>query len=119
MKTNENNKPLSVKQLKFIELKTTTDLSLTDIYKECDIKDINTYQRWLKNDLFSEELMKASRKRLNHAVPKAISTLIRLMDSDKENIALKAAETILQRADATREDIEKAMTIKVKLGDDE
>ena len=74
---------------------------------------------WLKEPAFREELRKgrdritkAAFAVLRAAVSKAISTLIQMLNSDKEMVRLRAAEDILQFAQKAMEleDFERRIT---------
>jgi len=93
---NTKRENLSGQQLQALELLANGEMN-KDVAAEIGVtpQTISNWKR--KDDLFIAELEATLRRKLDKAVPKAIKTMIELMDSNHPQIRFAAAKDILDR----------------------
>ncbi|OFP91196.1 DNA-binding protein [Staphylococcus sp. HMSC072D04] len=88
---------LTKKQQEYIRLKNETDLSEGEIASEIDVNR-STISRWKNNDKFREGFRGYQVEHLSNQVPKALQTMINLLDARSELVRFQAAKDILDRS---------------------
>lgn len=87
---------LTKKQQEYIRLKNETDLSEGEIASEIDVNR-STISRWKNNDKFREGFRGYQVEHLSNQVPKALQTMINLLDAKSELVRFQASKDILDR----------------------
>lgn len=104
---------LTKKQQEYIRLKNETDLAEGEIAAEIDVNR-STISRWKHNDKFREGFKGYQAEHLSKQVPKALQTLINLLDAKSELVRYQASKDILDRTGYTpveRQQIETTATV--------
>ncbi|ARM68050.1 MULTISPECIES: phBC6A51 family helix-turn-helix protein [Bacillota] len=105
---------LTKKQQEYIRLKNETDLAEGEIAVEIDVNR-STISRWKHNDKFREGFKGYQAEHLSKQVPKALQTMINLLDAKSELVRYQASKDILDRTGYTpveRQQIETTATVK-------
>ncbi len=87
---------LNKKQQEYIELKTNTKLKDMEIAEKIDVNRA-TISRWKQTDKFREGFKGYQAEHLSKQVPKALRTMIDLLDAKSELVKYQAAKDILDR----------------------
>ena len=87
---------LTKKQQEYIRLKNETDLAEGEIASEIDVNR-STISRWKNNDKFREGFRGYQVEHLSNQVPKALQTMINLLDAKSELVRFQASKDILDR----------------------
>lgn len=87
---------LTKKQQDYIRLKNETDLTEGEIASEIDVNR-STISRWKNNDKFREGFRGYQVEHLSNQVPKALQTMINLLDAKSELVRFQASKDILDR----------------------
>ena len=82
------------KQQEYIRLKNETDLAEGEIASEIDVNR-STISRWKNNDKFREGFRGYQVEHLSNQVPKALQTMINLLDAKSELVRFQASKDIL------------------------
>ncbi|MCG2339274.1 phBC6A51 family helix-turn-helix protein [Staphylococcus epidermidis] len=104
---------LTKKQQEYIRLKNETDLAEGEIADEIDVNR-STISRWKHNDKFREGFKGYQAEHLSKQVPKALQTMINLLDAKSELVRYQASKDILDRTGYTpveRQQIETTATV--------
>lgn len=104
---------LTKKQQEYIRLKNETDLAEGEIATEIDVNR-STISRWKHNDKFREGFKGYQAEHLSKQVPKALQTMINLLDAKSELVRYQASKDILDRTGYTpveRQQIETTATV--------
>ena len=104
---------LTKKQQEYIRLKNETDLAEGEIAAEIDVNR-STISRWKHNDKFREGFKGYQAEHLSKQVPKALQTMINLLDAKSELVRYQASKDILDRTGYTpveRQQIETTATV--------
>ncbi|MDH9618321.1 phBC6A51 family helix-turn-helix protein [Staphylococcus epidermidis] len=104
---------LTKKQQEYIRLKNETDLAEGEIAVEIDVNR-STISRWKHNDKFREGFKGYQAEHLSKQVPKALQTMINLLDAKSELVRYQASKDILDRTGYTpveRQQIETTATV--------
>lgn len=104
---------LTKKQQEYIRLKNETDLAEGEIAAEIDVNR-STISRWKHNDKFREGFKGYQVEHLSKQVPKALQTMINLLDAKSELVRYQASKDILDRTGYTpveRQQIETTATV--------
>lgn len=104
---------LTKKQQEYIHLKNETDLAEGEIAAEIDVNR-STISRWKHNDKFREGFKGYQAEHLSKQVPKALQTMINLLDAKSELVRYQASKDILDRTGYTpveRQQIETTATV--------
>lgn len=104
---------LTKKQQEYIRLKNETDLAEGEIAAEIDVNR-STISRWKHNDKFREGFKGYQAEHLSKQVPKALQTMINLLDAKSELVRYQASKDILDRTGYTpveRQKIETTATV--------
>ena len=88
---------LTKKQQDYIRLKNETNLTEGEIASEIDVNR-STISRWKNNDKFREGFRGYQVEHLSNQVPKALQTMINLLDAKSELVRFQASKDILDRA---------------------
>lgn len=102
---------LTKKQQEYIRLKNETDLAEGEIAAEIDVNR-STISRWKHNDKFREGFKGYQAEHLSK--PKALQTMINLLDAKSELVRYQASKDILDRTGYTpveRQQIETTATV--------
>lgn len=91
---------LTKKQQEYIRLKNETDLAEGEIAAEIDVNR-STISRWKHNDKFREGFKGYQAEHLSKQVPKALQTMINLLDAKSELVRYQASKDILDRTGYT------------------
>lgn len=91
---------LTKKQQEYIRLKNETDLAEGEIAVEIDVNR-STISRWKHNDKFREGFKGYQAEHLSKQVPKALQTMINLLDAKSELVRYQASKDILDRTGYT------------------
>lgn len=91
---------LTKKQQEYIRLKNETDLAEGEIAAEIDVNR-STISRWKHNDKFREGFKGYQAEHLSKQVPKALQTMINLLDAKSELVRFQASKDILDRTGYT------------------
>ncbi|MBM0762776.1 phBC6A51 family helix-turn-helix protein [Staphylococcus epidermidis] len=91
---------LTKKQQEYIRLKNETDLAEGEIAVEIDVNR-STISRWKHNDKFREGFKGYQAEHLSKQVPKALQTMINLLDAKSELVRFQASKDILDRTGYT------------------
>ena len=91
---------LTKKQQEYIRLKNETDLAEGEIAVEIDVNR-STISRWKHNDKFREGFKGYQAEHLSKQVPKALQTMINLLDAKSELVCYQASKDILDRTGYT------------------
>ena len=105
---------LTKKQQEYIRLKNETDLAEGEIAVEIDVNR-STISRWKHNDKFREGFKGYQAEHLSKQVPKALQTMINLLDAKSELVRYQASKDILDRTGYTpveRQQIETTATVQ-------
>lgn len=105
---------LTKKQQEYIRLKNETDLAEGEIADEIDVNR-STISRWKHNDKFREGFKGYQAEHLSKQVPKALQTMINLLDAKSELVRYQASKDILDRTGYTpveRQQIETTATVQ-------
>jgi predicted DNA-binding protein YlxM (UPF0122 family) len=105
---------LTKKQQEYIRLKNETDLAEGEIAVEIDVNR-STISRWKRNDKFREGFKGYQAEHLSKQVPKALQTMINLLDAKSELVRYQASKDILDRTGYTpveRQQIETTATVQ-------
>lgn len=105
---------LTKKQQEYIRLKNETDLAEGEIAAEIDVNR-STISRWKHNDKFREGFKGYQAEHLSKQVPKALQTMINLLDAKSELVRYQASKDILDRTGYTpveRQQIETTATVQ-------
>ena len=105
---------LTKKQQEYIRLKNETDLAEGEIAVEVDVNR-STISRWKHNDKFREGFKGYQAEHLSKQVPKALQTMINLLDAKSELVRYQASKDILDRTGYTpveRQQIETTATVQ-------
>ena len=105
---------LTKKQQEYIRLKNETDLAEGEIAVEIDVNR-STISRWKHNDKFREGFKGYQAEHLSKQVPKALQTMINLLDAKSELVRYQASKDILDRTGYTpveRQQIEPTATVQ-------
>ena len=105
---------LTKKQQEYIRLKNETDLAEGEIAVEIDVNR-STISRWKHNDKFREGCKGYQAEHLSKQVPKALQTMINLLDAKSELVRYPASKDILDRTGYTpveRQQIETTATVQ-------
>lgn len=105
---------LTKKQQEYIRLKNETDLAEGEIAVEIDVNR-STISRWKHNDKFREGFKGYQAEHLSKQVPKALQTIINLLDAKSELVRYQASKDILDRTGYTpveRQQIETTATVQ-------
>lgn len=105
---------LTKKQQEYIRLKNETDLAEGEIAVEIDVNR-STISRWKNNDKFREGFKGYQAEHLSKQVPKALQTMINLLDAKSELVRYQASKDILDRTGYTpveRQQIETTATVQ-------
>ncbi|MCK6118935.1 DNA-binding protein [Staphylococcus epidermidis] len=105
---------LTKKQQEYIRLKNETDLAEGEIAVEIDVNR-STISRWKHNDKFREGFKGYQAEHLSKQVPKALQTMINLLDAKSELVRYQASKDILDRTGYTpveRQKIETTATVQ-------
>lgn len=103
---------LTKKQQEYIRLKNEKDLAEGEIAVEIDVNR-STISRWKHNDKFREGFKGYQAEHLSKQVPKALQTMINLLDAKSELVRYQASKDILDRTGYTpveRQQIETTAT---------
>ena len=92
---------LTKKQQEYIRLKNETDLNEGEIASEIDVNR-STISRWKNNDKFREGFKGYQVEYLSNQVPKALQTMINLLDAKSELVRFQASKDILDRSGYTQ-----------------
>ena len=87
---------LTKKQQNYIRLKNETNLTEGEIASEIDVNR-STISRWKNNDKFREGFRGYQVEHLSNQVPKALQTMINLLDAKSELVRFQASKDILDR----------------------
>lgn len=87
---------LTKKQQDYIRLKNETNLTEGEIASEIDVNR-STISRWKNNDKFREGFRGYQVEHLSNQVPKALQTMINLLDAKSELVRFQASKDILDR----------------------
>lgn len=104
---------LTKKQQEYIRLKNETDLAEGEIAVEIDVNR-STISRWKHNDKFREGFKGYQAEHLSKQVPKALQTMINLLDAKSELVRFQASKDILDRTGYTpveKQQIETTATV--------
>lgn len=88
---------LTKKQQDYIRLKNETNLTEGEIASEIDVNR-STISRWKNNDKFREGFRGYQVEHLSNQVPKALQTMINLLDAKSELVRFQASKDILDRS---------------------
>ena len=105
---------LTKKQQEYIRWKNETDLAEGEIAGEIDVNR-STISRWKHNDKFREGFKGYQAEHLSKQVPKALQTMINLLDAKSELVRYQASKDILDRTGYTpveRQQIETTATVQ-------
>ncbi|MGK8444351.1 phBC6A51 family helix-turn-helix protein [Staphylococcus epidermidis] len=105
---------LTKKQQEYIRLKNETDLAEGEIAVEIDVNR-STISRWKHNDKFREGFKGYQAEHLSKQVPKALQTMINLLDAKSELVRYQASKDILDRTGYTpveKQQIETTATVQ-------
>lgn len=105
---------LTKKQQEYIRLKNEKDLAEGEIAVEIDVNR-STISRWKHNDKFREGFKGYQAEHLSKQVPKALQTMINLLDAKSELVRYQASKDILDRTGYTpveRQQIETTATVQ-------
>ncbi|MDR6744678.1 phBC6A51 family helix-turn-helix protein [Staphylococcus epidermidis] len=105
---------LTKKQQEYIRLKNETDLAEGEIAVEIDVNR-STISRWKHNDKFREGFKGYQAEHLSKQVPRALQTMINLLDAKSELVRYQASKDILDRTGYTpveRQQIETTATVQ-------
>ncbi|MCG2325808.1 DNA-binding protein [Staphylococcus epidermidis] len=105
---------LTKKQQEYIRLKNETDLAEGEIADEIDVNR-STISRWKHNDKFREGFKGYQAEHLSKQVPKALQTMINLLDAKSELVRYQASKDILDRTGYTpvdKQQIETTATVQ-------
>ena len=105
---------LTKKQQEYIRLKNETDLAEGEIAVEIDVNR-STISRWKHNDKFREGFKGYQAEHLSKQVPKALQTMINLLDAKSELVRYQASKDILDRTGYTpveRQQMETTATVQ-------
>lgn len=105
---------LTKKQQEYIRLKNETDLAEGEIAVEIDVNR-STISRWKHNNKFREGFKGYQAEHLSKQVPKALQTMINLLDAKSELVRYQASKDILDRTGYTpveRQQIETTATVQ-------
>ena len=105
---------LTKKQQEYIRLKNETDLAEGEIAVEIDVNR-STISRWKHNDKFREGFKGYQAEHLSKQVPKALQTMINLLDAKSELVRYQASKDLLDRTGYTpveRQQIETTATVQ-------
>lgn len=91
---------LTKKQQEYIRLKNETELAEGEIAVEIDVNR-STISRWKHNDKFREGFKGYQAEHLSKQVPKALQTMINLLDAKSELVRFQASKDILDRTGYT------------------
>lgn len=91
---------LTKKQQEYIRLKNETNLNEGEIASEIDVNR-STISRWKNNDKFREGFKGYQVEYLSSQVPKALQTMINLLDAKSELVRFQASKDILDRSGYT------------------
>ena len=94
-------------------MKNETDLAEGEIAAEIDVNR-STISRWKHNDKFREGFKGYQAEHLSKQVPKALQTMINLLDAKSELVRYQASKDILDRTGYTpveRQQIETTATV--------
>lgn len=87
---------LTKKQQAYIQIKTDTGAKDMDIAEQIDVNRA-TISRWKTNDKFREVFKGYQAEHLQKQVPKALQTMINLLDAKSELVRFQASKDILDR----------------------
>ncbi|ELK6843483.1 TPA: DNA-binding protein [Staphylococcus aureus] len=87
---------LTKKQQAYIQIKTDTGAKDMDIAEQIDVNRA-TISRWKTNDKFREGFKGYQAEHLQKQVPKALQTMINLLDAKSELVRFQASKDILDR----------------------
>ncbi|MTV23022.1 DNA-binding protein [Staphylococcus delphini] len=87
---------LTKKQQAYIQIKTDTGAKDMDIAQEIDVNRA-TISRWKANEKFREGFKGYQAEHLQKHVPKALQTMISLLDARSELVRFQASKDILDR----------------------
>ncbi|WP_194747598.1 DNA-binding protein [Staphylococcus chromogenes] len=87
---------LTKKQQVYIQIKTDTGAKDMDIAEQIDVNRA-TISRWKANDKFREGFKGYQAEHLQKQVPKALQTMINLLDAKSELVRFQASKDILDR----------------------
>lgn len=87
---------LTKKQQAYIQIKTDTGAKDMDIAEQIDVNRA-TISRWKANDKFREGFKGYQAEHLQKQVPKALQTMINLLDAKSELVRFQASKDILDR----------------------
>lgn len=91
---------LSKKQKEYIRIKSETDLMDIEIADEINTTSV-TISRWKNNPDFLKGFKAFQVHHLDHSVPKALKTMINLLDAKSELVRFQASKDILDRSGYT------------------
>ena len=87
---------LTKKQQEYIRLKNETNLNEGEIASEIDVNR-STISRWKNNEKFREGFKGYQVEHLSNQVPKALQTMIDLLNAKSELVRFQASKGILDR----------------------
>ncbi len=87
---------LTKKQQAYIQIKADTGAKDMDIAEQIDVNRA-TISRWKANDKFREGFKGYQAEHLQKQVPKALQTMINLLDAKSELVRFQASKDILDR----------------------
>lgn len=88
---------ITKKQQKAIELMFEGNLSQIEISQQLNINSV-TLSRWKQKPEFIEAMKDYTDKKISRTVPKALSTMVHLLNARSELVRFNAAKDLLDRA---------------------